>query len=994
MTDAKAPIATVLNIPPEYIFVDCLARFLVDKYSTDLSRLGDVTILTTTRRAARALQHAFLRETKGEPLLLPRMRPIGDVDEDELLLEGGLSEDQQGALDLPPAIDPLRRQLLLSQLILKKDPENKDLAKAAGLALELAKLLDQTQTEGLDLKDLEKIVPEEYAAHWQVTLEFLQIISDVWPIILDAEGAIDPTKRRDLLLRHQIEEWRQFPPSGPVYAVGSTGSIPATAELLKLVAYLPSGCVILPGLDRHLDDETWQIVQDEPSHPQYGLARLLTHMGLERRDVEDLSDPETKSAPIERVRFLSDAMRPASTTEHWQRMDIPEPHELGRVELVECSGPQAEAQVIALMMREVLNTPNKTATLVTPDRDLSRRVSAELRRWDLIVDDSAGSSLDQSPPGVFLRLTAKMVAERFDPLAVLAVLKHPYASMGYPLGPFRALVREFESKVLRGPKPAEGLSGLEELMRVKIDAAKISDELQNWFTAFTELVAPLADLATQSTIPFDTYLKAHIGVAEKLSISEADKETVLWRGHFGENAAAFISELLRASDVAGEVNSGVWPELLESLMVGRMVRSPYGQHPRLQIWGPIEARLQRADVMILGGMNKGVWPSEQAGDPWMSRPMRVDFKLPLPEKKIGLSAHDFQQAFCANKVVLTRSEKMDGAPTVPSRWLLRLQTLLQKQKRSLVQKSSTEWLHWQQQLDRPLEFTPQQAPRPTPPLSARPRRLSVTKIEKWIKDPYSIFADAILKLRPLDDIGMAPGGAERGTFIHKALEIFVKRYPKELPADAEEKLLEIGKDVFAEILSYPSVWAFWWPRFERMARWFVEFERERRASFLPRQLEVKGVLRVKAPYAPFELSGTADRIDISPLNEASIIDYKTGSVPSDKQVTSGVSPQLALEANMLVEGAFEGLEGLSVAELLYVRLSGGDPAGEARLASKKMPVDELMQNAFEGLQRLVAQFDQEATPYLARPRSEYLDPYNDYQHLARVREWSGGGADD
>lgn len=992
--EQNSQLPNVYNIPPEYIFVDCFARHLIQKYAADLSLLGDVTILTTTRRASRALQHAFLRETNGQPLLLPRMRPLGDVDEDELALEGGLSEDQQGALDLPPAIDQLRRQLLLSQLIIKKDPENQDMAKAASLALELAKLLDQTQTEGLELQDLKTLVPDEYAAHWQVTLEFLKIISDVWPALLDAEGAIDPAKRRDLLLRFQIEEWEQFPPSGPVYAVGSTGSIPATAALLTLVAKLPQGAVILPGLDQHLDEDTWQVVSEEPSHPQYGLARLLGKMGIDRAQVKTLSDENCRSAPEERFRFLSHAMRPASTTEYWQRLAIPDLNKIGSVQMVECSGAQAEAQVIALLMRNTLNSPQKTAALVTPDRDLSRRVSAELKRWDIDVDDSAGASLDQSPPGVFLRLTAEMMADRFDPLAVLAVLKHPYATMGYPKGRLRNLVREFEIKLLRGPKPAEGLAGLAELVRFKAEKDKLSEDLQNWFEAFCAVVSEFADLALQKEVPFEVYLKAHVSVTEALATPEGAEQSDLWRGHFGESAAGFVSELMRASDVAGFVDGAIWPELLDSLMVGRMVRSPYGQHPRLQIWGPIEARLQRADLMILGGLNKGVWPPEQAGDPWMSRPMRSDFKLPLPEKKIGLSAHDFQQAFCAKEVVITRAEKMDGAPTVPSRWILRLQTLLKKNQQSLVNESSQQWLHWQGLLDKPQKYSAITAPRPTPPLSARPRRLSVTKIEKWIRDPYSIFADAILKLKPLDDIGEAPGGAERGTFIHEALERFVKLYPDQLPDDAETVLLSIGEEVFADILSYPAVWAFWWPRFERMARWFVAFEHERRTTFKPALLEIKGELAIRAPYGSFVLSGTADRLDKSPLNEISIIDYKTGSIPSDKQVVSGISPQLALEANMAIQGAFGELAGLSVVELLYIRLSGGDPAGEARAASTKLSVEELMENAFSGLQRLIAQFDQEATPYLARPRPEFLDPYNDYEHLARVKEWSSGGSDD
>ncbi len=990
------PKVNVLNIPPQLSFVDCLAKDLLLRHGDNLEDLGRITILTTTRRAARALQNAFLRETKGRPLLLPRMRPLGDVDEDEMALEGetGLAADIGSALNLPPAIESLRRQLLLSRLIQRCNPDEMDFAQAAGLAKELARLLDQVQTEGLDFKDLKDLVPDEYAEHWQITLEFLTLISDVWPTILEAEGSIDPALRRDLLLRTQTAEWRKKTPQEYIYAVGSTGSIPATADLLHLVATLPKGCVILPGLDRHLDDASWELVKSEPAHPQYGLARLLDKMQVARGDVVDIQMEEARSCPASRAFFLSEAMRPAETTDQWQQANSPHEDALKSVRQINCTGPQAEAQVIALLMREVLEQPRKTAVLITPDRDLSRRVSAELKRWDIEVDDSAGSSLDQSPPGVFLRLTARLMAEECAPIALLAALKHPYASMGLPKDVFRRNVRALERAVLRGPRPAPGLNGIEAALHQSLKEERVDEDLIGWFEQFKQLAISFEQVNANFEADFTDCFKAHIRFAEALSVSEDTEETTLWRGHFGEAAATFISELLRASDAAEMINPSSWPDLLDSLMTGQMVRARYGLHPRLQIWGPIEGRLQRADLIILGGLNDGIWPPDAGSDPWMSRPMRTDFKLPLPEKKVGLSAHDFQQAFCGNEVVLTRSEKVDGTPMVPSRWLLRLETLLKKFGQSLNVAEQSDILKWQQGLDQPDAYRPISAPRPTPPVSARPRRLSVTRIEKWIKDPYSIFADAILGLKPLDEIGEDPGAAEKGTFIHKALEHFVRDFPKELPANAYDALLERGREAFGDVLSYPAVWAFWWPRFERIAEWFVTFETERRTTYQTALLEKKGTIQIPAPAGFFTLSGTADRIDRNALGDLSILDYKTGSPPSLKEVESGVAPQLALEAAMVERQGFEGLKGNSVVELAYVRLSGGAPAGEFREASKKMTTEELAIAAYEGLQRLISQFDKEAMPYLTKPRPEFEDRFNDYEHLARVKEWSGGGSDD
>ncbi|MZR29724.1 double-strand break repair protein AddB [Sneathiella litorea] len=981
----------ILNIPPEYAFVDVLAKELLRRHGATSQSLGEITILTTTRRAARALQSAFLRETEGRPLMLPRMRPIGDVEEDELLLESdiGIGGVGEKLLSLPPAIDPLRRQLLLSRLIQARNDSAGSIAEAAGLATALARFLDQIQTEGLDLADLEKLVPSEYAAHWQITLEFLEILSLNWPAILSEEGAIDPALRRDLLLRAQVAHWQEKPPEGPVYAVGSTGSIPATALLLKTVAELPNGTVVLPGLDRHLDTESWQTLRRDPTHPQHGLALLLDKLGVSRDDVVDLVDENCRSSATARAALLAEALRPAATSDQWQQAAVPVKAALEGVRRLDCLDAQSEAQSIALLMRQALETDGKTAVLITPDRDLSRRVGTELRRWDIDVDDSAGISLDQSPPGVFLRLLARLIESEAEPVALLAALKHPLAAGGSAPEQFRRHVRALERAALRGPRPASGFDGIAGALSM----SSADEDVKSWFQDLAAMAAPLEALVRHEHVDFTEFLTAFIRFAEVMSMPAEAEGPALWRGNFGDATANFISELLRAADVLVDFDPTAWPELLDNLMRGRMVRPQYGLHPRLQIWGPIEGRLGRADLVILGGLNEGSWPPDAGNDPWMSRPMREKFGLPLPEQKIGLSAHDFQQAFGAREVVMTRAGKIDGTPTVPSRWLLRLETFLKKFDMALDKGAAQAIFDWQQQLDQPVVVQPILAPRPTPPVDARPRRLSVTRIEKWIKDPYSIFAEQILKLSPLDDISTDPSAADKGTFIHAALEDFINYYPVQLPPDAREKLLEFGRDAFGDVLSYPTVWAFWWPRFERIADWFIEFETARRKKFKTLGTEVKGQIKIPAPHADFVLSGTADRIDALLVDGSlSIVDYKTGAPPSIREVETGVAPQLALEAAMLARNGFPDTAVAPVEELAYIRLSGSDPAGEFRTAGGKKapPAETLANEAYDGLLRLIAQFDRQATPYLSCPRPDLPYRFNDYEHLARVKEWSSG----
>jgi len=468
----------------------------------------------------------------------------------------------------------------------------------------------------------------------------------------------------------------------------------------------------------------------------------------------------------------------------------------------------------------------------------------------------------------------------------------------------------------------------------------------------------------------------------------------LWAREAGTAASSFVLELSEAADALAPIPGAAYPGLLRALMNGRTVRPPWGRHPRLAIWGPLEARLQRADLMILGGMNEGTWPLETVADPWMSRPMRKSFGLPLPERRIGLSAHDFAQAFCAPEVVVTRSVRLGGTPTVPSRWLMRLDATLAACGLSRLPRDS-RWAAWHEQLDGPRVATDRpRPPAPCPPLNARPRQLPVTDIELWRRDPYSLYAKRILKLRALDPIDADPDAADYGTVIHRALDGFLRGHPQgPLPADALERLLAAGEEAFGDKMARPGVWAFWWPRFERIARWFVGQEAERRTLLARAWPEVEGTLTFDAPGGPFMLMAKADRIDRQTDGGLVVIDYKTGVVPGRAEVVAGYAPQLPLEGAIAMGGGFKAVPVGELVALLFWHLSGGRIAGEERDAAKEPPGD-LARAALEGLRAMVTSFDDPATPYQARPHPAHVPRYSDYLHLARVKEWSSGDGEE
>ncbi|GGF28885.1 double-strand break repair protein AddB [Aliidongia dinghuensis] len=975
--------ARIFTIPATLPFLDALVAGLAERFGPSPLALAEATILLPSRRACRALSDAFLKASGGRPMLLPRLAALGDIDADEIeLTAGGALAD---TLDLPPAIAPLRRRLLLARLI-HRWGERRDGSpilpgQAVALADDLARLIDQAWTEEVGFDRLDRLVPAELARHWQITVDFLKIVTEHWPALLADEGAIDPADRRNRLIRAQTAAWRAAPPAGPVIAAGFGSAIPAAAELLGLIATLPHGAVVLPGVETGADADLWLAIGQDPTHPQYGLARLLTHLGVAHDDLPSWPAPGIEPAAPARADLLSEMMRPAAVSDRWRGLGALSSDATRGLARLDCPGPQEEAGTIALLMRHRLETPGSTAMLVTPDRGLARRVAAELKRWDIEIDDSAGVPLNQTPPGVLLRLLADAAAEDLAPVPLLSLLKHPLVSGGMARGSFRAAVRRLERLCLRGPRPAPGLTGLRRIAEdTNEDLAPLVDRLERLLGPF------LAEIAAPETT-LQAALAAGIATAEALcATDDTAGAAVLWAEEAGDSLANFVAELHEAATGFPPVAGADYPVLLEALLAGGVVRPRFGKHPRLQILGTLEARLQQADLVILGGLNEGVWPPDAVADPWLSRPMRRDFGLEPAEALIGLAAHDFTMAATAGEVVLTRAIRAEGAPTVPSRWLLRLDTVLRAGGGALDTARVLPFLAWQARLDTPDAVRPCAPPAPTPPSHARPRRLSVTEIETWMRDPYAIYARHVLKLRPLDPLDADPGVAERGTFIHEALDRFIReRTPA---AEPLTQLVAIGREVFGEALARPGVWAFWWPRFLRIADWFVAAEAERRPAILESFTECRGRLELETAGGRFLVEGKADRIDLLRDGGAALIDYKTGGVPRPEEVQLGYAPQLPLEAAMLQSGGFQPVPARAVTDLAFWRLTGNDPPAEISPAGgKDANPAELARAARLGLERLVTRYDDPSTPYRSLPRPERAGRYRDYDHLARVAEW-------
>jgi ATP-dependent helicase/nuclease subunit B len=1027
MKSRRGPKPRVYTIPAEAPFLPWLARAVLEHGFPARTRsrpspvdLPNWTILLPTRRAVRELGRAFLEAGGMNAAILPRIRPIGDVDEDELAFFSESDIDPA----LPPAISATRRLFLLARLISEWARDNPSTGLARGLssfpgqtfalARSLGKLVDSFDTDEVSLDGLEKLAGADFAEHRAAMLDFLAIIRRRLPEEMTEMGVIGAARRRSLLLHREASTLEAFGAKGPIIAAGSTGSIPATANLLRVIARLGEAAVVLPGLDLDLDDTSWQAVSDEPGHPQYGLKQLLTILGVDRRGVEYFPGTKPNGPASLRSWLASEIMRPVATTDQWRQCLTRRPGELGRamqdVEVIEAADQRQEAQIIALIMRRSLELPGATASLVTPSRRLARRVKAELRRWSIEVDDTAGEPLSQTSAGGFLRLILELGLSRFGAREFVQLVKHPVCRLGQNRHANFDLIAKLEIAVLRGPSEPQGLAGIAALLRDRQAVLRRSgepdqthhhpsllrlttddfDAIAAFLDRFGELAYPFIDLLKgNDAVPLGSLLSAHLTLAERLAIDENGRN-ILWRGEDGEVLSQLFAALLEQADTAPPLSPADYGALFAAELQAHIIRPRFVSHSRLSIMGLLEARLMRSDLMILAGLNHGLWPPEPEMDPWLSRPMKAELGLAPPERRIGLSAHDFVQCFASPRVCLTHSRKIDSRPTVPSRWLLRLAAITRAAAPDEPRRRASQWREWAKALEWAAEVSPAPPPQPCPPLTARPASLSVTRIEKLIANPYALYAEKVLALEPLHPIAKPLGAADRGLLIHDALCRFGQTCRGDLPANACDRLIAIGREVFAPCLYDPQVAAFWWPQFERIAAWFIEHESALRSELRRQHFECTARASLTIAGSPFLLTARADRIDELSNGALRIIDYKTGQLPTQKAVENGHAPQLPLEAWLAGQGAFADIVSSKVSELMFIRLSGGQLRGESSHASKRSP-DALAEDAILGLHRLLRDYASPHTPYLAVYDEERPSTPGDVDHLARTREWMFSG---
>lgn len=983
MPEPTPPMPRLWGLPPGVDYPGELVAGLLSRLDTaPPEMLAATEIFVNTRRMRRRLVETFAR--RGA-LLLPRIRLLAEIGRDPAFA------------DLPPPVAPLRRRLELARLVERLLDHATDLAPrsaAFDLADSLAGLLDEMQGEGVPPERLRGLDVGGHSAHWARTLAFLELVFD----FADPAAPPDAEARQRLCVSRLAETWRRTPPEHPVIVAGSTGSRGATALLMQAVARLPQGAVVLPGVDFALPASVWDALEADPGgedHPQYRFLKLARALGLPATAIRPWTGTEPPSPA--RNRLVSLALRPAPVTDAWlaegPALGAPGPATEG-LSLVVAPTPRMEALAIALRLRQAAEAGQRAA-LITPDRMLTRQVTATLARWGLEPDDSAGEPLGLSPPGRFLRQVAQLIGHPPGPETLIALLKHPLTHSGQERGPHLRRLRELELHLRE-----QGAARVEpEMLRAWAATRQNDPAAQGWADWLNDVLARLAP-ANRSAL--ETHLAAHIAAAEALAAGPgASGCGELWEKAAGAAALELVTDFRDAADAGGELAATDYPGLFRSVLArGQDVRDPIQPHPGIMIWGTLEARVQGADLVILGALVEGVWPALPESDPWLSRAMRDRAGLRSPERRIGLSAHDFQQAVAATEVVLTRAARDSEAPLVPARWLNRLTGLLTglgdggRAALTGMLARGEALLDLAGLLDRPETTLPSIAderlrtaprPAPAPPAQARPRRMSVTQVQSLIRDPYAVYARQVLRLKRLSPLRPEADALLRGTALHEVLERFMQETRDALPEDAAalSLLSRLSGEVLGERVPFPAVRRLWQVRLERLAPWFVASEARRRDMARPELFEPWGSLDFRDP--DFTLFGKADRIDRDADGGLTIYDYKTGSVPTGKRIRH-FDRQLPLLGLIAEAGGFSRLAPGEVRRLAYLAISGDGAETEVKVSD--MSIRELIDDTESGLKLLMRAYLSGEQGFASRRAVESTRHEGDYDHLARYGEWS------
>lgn len=1005
---------SLYSIAPDAPFLKVLASRILDgTLAPDWPRegpfwLSDITIYLPTKRARLALIDIFL-ERLGGAALLPNIYTLGESDEVEnaffaepdLTATNPVSKTER-TLFLARLIESWAHTAEQAQQVGFASPPSA--AEILAMAQSLGQLLDDFLTEEIDYHQLSQLVPEELAENWQQSLNFIKIVTDNWPLYLEERGLqeVATVRREKFALAQQTLKMRYG--DKPVIAAGSTGSVPANARFLKEIGALPNGALVLPGFDTTMSVEDFSFLLEPNNkahaHPQYGMALLLRRLNAGPADVQELA-PEQQG----RAEILHQALATAENTAQWhaQREKLSGQLETAtdQISLLAMPNEAMESRAIALATREALAN-NKSVGIIAPDRDQARQIIAELHRFDISVDDSAGVPLNQSPAGRLVRQLLQLVQSEFSAIDLVGLLLHSSVCFGRARSEISALREVLDLSILRGMRGKPGVAGLRKAVQAAFKKPEprqrpLSEDeataLISLFDDMEQMLALLIEAFASGKPSLLNIARAMPAIVDKVIHDDQDKPH---HPHGFDQLSDWLAELAAGSIELSQIDSTQFVSAMALLMSPVSVRPLEQARHDVQIWGRVEARLQSVDLIILAGLNEGVWPEDADPGPWMSRGMKMAVGLEPPERKVGLAAHDFLLALNAPQVVLSYAQRRGTSPADPSRFLKRLLAFVGKACEEALSARTAHIKAWTMQIDAVKQVSPAERPTPTPPAGLRPRRLSITEIETLLRDPYAIYAKHVLRLRPLDPLGAPPDFAERGNLIHDVLGDFIADGHDCAAPDAHDQLMALARRAYERLADVADRRDIWLKRFDAIAAAFLAHETTQNLHIAVRNAEIRGQASLEIAGVPFTLHGRADRVDQTEADKVEIVDFKTGGVPAKKDMENFMAPQLPMAGLIARQGGFEGLERGDSAAFRYIKLAHGPDTLSLTNFPSKLEADDWVDQYWERFSRfaeLMLLRDDVAMVAQLNPKPEQRFE-GDYDHLARAKEWAPEGDDE
>ena len=977
--------------------------------------LSDLTIYLPTRRAVQFLKEILAEE--HEALVLPDIRPLADASTRDIFEDVRSAASDDAA---ETALSSNARVLILSELVAQW---HKSLVAAMAadengthriiggtsseffhLAQELASLLDTFTIHGVDAKALKAAFPADQDKFWELTHKFMSIVLREWPGILAEANLADPVRLHEVNIAELTARIENKSLQKRIIIAGSTGSMPSTARLIRAVAHAPLGRVILPGIDFHsadadfpkhgADDVHW-------GHPQFIMARLTALIGIQRSEIKRLGKPGERRA--RREWLAAHALMPAEATAAWHS-EISEKSEsiamaLAGCALIEARDEEEESKAIACAIRETLENPRATVALVTPDRSIVDRIKPVLDRWSIPFHDSADTPCARTSAGTLLITLAEWMAYPHHPETVCAMLAQPDTEFCLSRDEVTQIHAYLEMRSFRDAAPPatidqffsllEGTEpgGHEQNFPLRGESVNFADGCKALATDMRHFAQKNAAVVRGDPLPIRQLIEAHLELA---TLATAQRH-----GSLPEDVAAITQdtlETLRGMDALSlTLTAADYARILPTLLGRRHQPLVPQSAGHVHIFGLLEARLMEADLIILAGLNEQGWPPQPDADAFITRGMRNTLGLPQLEQSIGQTAHDFVQSLtAADRVIISRSNKDKGTPTIASRFLQRIAAFAGPDNAawSAMARRGRRYMQWAQQLDA-TEIAP--ASRPSPVISAdmMPRRISVTDAEIILRDPYAFFARKILKLEEPGLWNRLPEAQLRGIIVHEAVARLAQAEALD-PFALHRWEAEI--DAILEIQRLPdALRLFWRPGLYRLGEFFTAWHGSRITGARRVTVEVKGALQLAvAPQLEILLSGRADRIEMHD-DFAAIIDFKTGAVPTRKAAESGLSPQLLIEAAMAAEGAFGADHARKpVQALLYLglKIATGEGKESAIFPDRPQDIPDISGQHLRAFRTRLERHALGELGFISRrfPMNERIS--GAYDHLARVAEWS------